>query len=140
MARKTGILNARKVETLTKIGSHADGGNLYLSISPNGGRRWVFFYRLNNKRKEMGLGSAAKGHVGLGEARKAATEARAIIAAGRPIDAKTALKRANQGHSHLENSPMTILPAMLQVPEPKHIAQWEMSLKNYCHLSGHPFQ
>ena len=82
MAREVGLLNARKVETLTEPGRHADGGNLYLSISENGGRRWVFLYRFNGVRKEMGLGSAAKGQVGLAEARKSATEARALIAGG----------------------------------------------------------
>ncbi len=39
MARGTGLLNARKVETLALPGRHADGGNLYLFISPKGGKR-----------------------------------------------------------------------------------------------------
>jgi hypothetical protein len=34
MARKINRLNARAVSTLTKHGRHADGGGLYLSISP----------------------------------------------------------------------------------------------------------
>jgi hypothetical protein len=34
MARKTAVLNARKVERLTKIGRHADGANLYLPFLP----------------------------------------------------------------------------------------------------------
>ncbi len=42
MARTTGMLTARKVETVTKPGRYADGGNLYLQISGNGGKRWVF--------------------------------------------------------------------------------------------------
>jgi len=29
------------VATISEYGRHADGGGLYLSISPNGGRRWV---------------------------------------------------------------------------------------------------
>src|SRR5947208_3568394 len=45
MARKINRLNARAVATITKHGRHADGGGLYLSISPNGGRRWVFLFR-----------------------------------------------------------------------------------------------
>lgn len=78
MAREVGLLNARKVETLSKPGRHADGGNLYLSISENGGKRWVFFYRFKGSRREMGLGSAAKGQVSLAEARKGASDARAL--------------------------------------------------------------
>ena len=40
-----GKLNARQVETLTEPGRYSDGGNLYLFITPNGGKRWVFAYR-----------------------------------------------------------------------------------------------
>jgi hypothetical protein len=57
-------LSARQVETLKKLGRHADGGNLYLKVTPDG-RRWVFLYSLNGKQREMGLGSAAKGGVSL---------------------------------------------------------------------------
>ncbi|MFO1121468.1 MAG: Arm DNA-binding domain-containing protein [Hyphomicrobiales bacterium] len=53
-----GRLNARKVETLAKPGRYADGGNLYLRISPNGGKRWMFFYRFGDRRRTWGLGSA----------------------------------------------------------------------------------
>ena len=60
--------HSTKVETLTEFGRHADGGNLYLSISP-AGRRWVFYYRFRGRRREMGLGSAAKGMKTLAKAR-----------------------------------------------------------------------
>src|SRR3954453_16000159 len=53
-------LSARFVATVTEAGRYADGGNLYLSISPNGGRRWVFIYRLQGRLREMGLGSAGE--------------------------------------------------------------------------------
>jgi hypothetical protein len=42
------------VATITEHGRHADGGGLYLSISPNGGRRWVFLFRWHGKPTEMG--------------------------------------------------------------------------------------
>src|SRR5256885_15574088 len=61
MARKINRLNARAVATITKHGRHADGGGLYLSISPNGGRRWGFLYRWHGKPTEIGLGSARGG-------------------------------------------------------------------------------
>jgi Arm DNA-binding domain len=72
-------LNARKVETLTKPGRHSDGGNLYLAITPQGSRRWVFFYTWHRKKNEMGLGSAAPGQVRLAKARKKAADARALL-------------------------------------------------------------
>jgi hypothetical protein len=97
MAREIGILNARKVETLKKSGRHADGGNLYLSISDNGGKRWVFLYRFKGKRKEMGLGSATRGNVGLLDARKEAARARALVTEGvDPLEAKGARKHAER--------------------------------------------
>jgi hypothetical protein len=73
-------LNARSVATLKKFGRHADGGNLYLSISPNGGRRWVFLYRRHGKQTELGFGSARD--VTLARARELARQARSKLAEG----------------------------------------------------------
>jgi hypothetical protein len=80
MARQIHKLTARKVATLKGVGRHGDGGGLYLSISGNGGRRWVFLYRRGGRLREMGFGSARD--VSLAEARAAATEARKTLAAG----------------------------------------------------------
>lgn len=134
MVREYGKLSARKVETLKVPGRHSDGGNLYLSISDNGGKRWVFFYRFNGKRKEMGLGSAARGGVSLLDARKKAAAARKLVEDGiDPLDAKEARKQAER-----------IVPTFgafaddyisthkSKFRNPKHIAQWEMTLKTYC--------
>lgn len=134
MAREVGLLNARKVETLSKTGRHADGGNLYLSISENGGRRWVFLYRFKGSRKEMGLGSAAKGHVSLAEARKAAAEARSLIAEGEdPLAAKEARKHAERTIPSFGAFADEYLAShRSKFRNEQHIAQWEMTLKTYC--------
>ena len=58
MPRAINRLSARSVATLKENGRHADGGGLYLSISPNGGRRCVFLFRWHGKPTEIGLGSA----------------------------------------------------------------------------------
>jgi hypothetical protein len=80
-------LNARKVTTLTKLGRHADGGNLYLVISPGAGRSWVFMYRWQGRQIELGLGSANA--VSLARARLLAARCREEIAAGiNPQDAR----------------------------------------------------
>jgi Arm DNA-binding domain len=87
MARKINRLNARAVATITKHGRHADGGGLYLSISPNGGRRWVFLYRWHGKPTEIGFGSARD--VTLARARELASQARAKLAESiNPKDAR----------------------------------------------------
>ena len=74
MARAINKLTARFVDSATKPGRHSDGGNLYLSISPNGGKRWVFFYRFAGRQREMGLGSASKVGIPLVKAREKAAE------------------------------------------------------------------
>lgn len=89
MGRETKRLTARTVATLTKPGRHADGGNLYLSISTNGGRRWIFLYRWGGRQSEMGLGSARD--VSLARARELADGARAQLAEGlNPLEARKA--------------------------------------------------
>jgi hypothetical protein len=62
MSRKINRLNARSVATIKVHGRHADGGGLYLSISPNGGRRWVFLYRWHGKRTESDSVRPATSH------------------------------------------------------------------------------
>ena len=76
-------LSARQVMTLSTAGRHADGGNLYLSISPTG-RRWVFLYRKRGtgRLREMGLGPAPalkKPGLSLRDARAKAAEARRLL-------------------------------------------------------------
>src|SRR5687768_1355886 len=56
MARQLHTLSARTVATLTKPGRHSDGGGLYLNITASGARSWVFLWKVDGKRREMGLG------------------------------------------------------------------------------------
>lgn len=129
-----GKLNARKVETLSEPGRHADGlNNLYLSISPNGGKRWVFFYRWQGKRKEMGLGGVA--NVSLAEARKLAHEARQLLNAGKdPLEAKEAQRRAAITIPTFGTfADEYIADHRAKWRNEKHAAQWEMTLGDtYC--------
>src|SRR4051812_34087343 len=82
-------LSARFVATVTEAGRYADGGNLYLSISPNGGRRWVFMYRWQGRVREMGFGSARE--ITLARAREKAAEGRRLLAEGLdPMSARNA--------------------------------------------------
>jgi integrase len=70
------------VAAQSKPGRHADGGNLYLSISPNGGKRWTFLYTRQGRTREMGLGSAHSTGVSLAEAREKGREARRVLRQG----------------------------------------------------------
>jgi len=96
MTRTKHRLSARAAMTLASVGRHADGGNLYLSISPNGGRRWVFMYQRDGKQRELGLGPAIglnRAGIALQVARDKADAARALLLAGNdPIEAKRAAR------------------------------------------------
>lgn len=74
MARAIGQLTALKVERLKRPGMHADGGGLYLRITPQGARNWVLRYMLNGRPRWMGLGPLSL--YSLAEARAKALEAR----------------------------------------------------------------
>ena len=127
MARKINRLNARAVGTITKYGRHADGGGLYLSISPNGGRRWVFLFRWHGKPTEIGLGSARD--VTLARARELAARARAKLAEGfNPKD----VRRPSEGATFGECADRVIEAMRPSWRNGKHAAQWEMTLRDYA--------
>ena len=127
MARKINRLNARVVATITKRGRHADGGGLYLSISPNGGRRWVFLYRWHGKPTEIGFGSARD--VTLARARELAAQARGKLAErSNPKDARRSPGAATFG----ECADRLIAAMRPSWRNPKHAAQWEMTLREYA--------
>lgn len=64
----TNRLTTREVLGLTKPGRYADGGNLYLSIAKNGGRRWTFLYRVKGAGKVIEDQSAQSVPEAAGEA------------------------------------------------------------------------
>lgn len=132
-----GKLNARKVDSLREPGRYSDGGNLYLFITPNGGKRWTFLYRWQGGKREMGLGSAATGHVSLAEARSAAAEARALLRTGTdPItimgkDARS--RRDKRIPTFAEAAADYVNSHRASFRNEKHVAQWEMTLGDaYC--------
>lgn len=127
MARKINRLNGRAVATIVKRGRHADGGGLYLSISPNGGRRWVFLYRWHGKPTEIGFGSARD--VTLARAREVASEARGELAEGiNPKDAR----KPTEGATFGECADRVIEAMRPSWRNSKHAAQWTMTLRDYA--------
>jgi integrase len=127
MARKINRLNARAIATIAKYGRHADGGGLYLSISPNGGRRWVFLFRWHGKPTELGFGSARD--VTLARARELAGQARTKLAEGvNPKDARRPLEGATFG----ECADRLVEAMRPSWRNEKHAAQWEMTLRDYA--------
>lgn len=127
MVRKINRLNARAVATLADCGRHADGGGLYLSISSNGGRRWVFMYRWHGKQTEIGFGSARD--VTLARARELAARARAMLAEG---ENPKGARRASGGATFGGCADQLIEAMRPGWRNAKHAAQWEMTLREYA--------
>jgi hypothetical protein len=81
VAQQINRLVARSLPGPDKPGRHNDGGGLYLNVSKQGSRSWVFMFKLDgNKRREMGLGSLTT--VSLADAREKARGLRSTIANG----------------------------------------------------------
>ena len=127
MPRQVNRLNARAVATIAKCGRHADGHGLYLSISPNGGRRWTFLYRWHGKPTELGFGSARS--VTLARARELARHARSNLAEG--INPKDVRKQSG-GVTFGDCADKLIEAMRPSWRNAKHAAQWEMTLEKYA--------
>ena len=111
---------------------HADGGGLYLRISlgKSSGKRWVFLYRRpsDGKRCEIGLGGA--GIVTLARAREKASQARTLVAEGRDPQALRTAERRIPTFGELADNYIATMESNWR--NPKHRAQWSMTLREYA--------
>ena len=73
-------LSALAIERAKTPGYLPDGGGLYLQVTANHARSWIFRFMLAGRRREMGLGPFPA--IGLAAARKLAADARALTKAG----------------------------------------------------------
>ncbi len=143
MTRAIHKLTARRVETEKRVGKHADGGGLWLFLTKDGSKRWVFAYERDKRRREMGLGPVAE--VGLGKARELAAGARQVLAEGRdPLDARRAAEamvtEAAQAAELERVGPAlfgTFADGYIDTHEeawknPKHRQQWRNTIKTHA--------
>lgn len=72
------IRNAKPGAKATKL---ADGGGMFLLVTPAGGKLWRLKYRVDGREKLLAIGAYPE--VGLGEARRRREEARELIALGK---------------------------------------------------------
>jgi integrase len=117
------------VQTLGNPGRHADGGNLYLNVTPTGARSWVFLYKFNGRQRELGLGTAGRQHVTLARARELATTYRQELAEGRD---PSALKNKAKALTFGEAADQFIETMSPQWRNAKHVEQWKMTLRKYA--------
>jgi integrase len=132
MARAIHKLTARAAETISKPGRHGDGGGLYLSVSADGRRRWVFLYTWRGKLREAGLGSASKGGVTLKAARDKAAEGRAFVKAAVDPIAEWNRPEAEAVPTFAKMADDYVDAQKGGWRNEKHRAQWTMTLTSYC--------
>jgi integrase len=136
MARQIDRLSAVKVERVNKPGMYADGGGLYLRVTPEGAKNWVLRYMLDRRPRWMGLGPLAL--YGLQEARARALDARRKRHDGiDPIEARRA-ERARQrldaakAITFKECAETYIASHRAGWRNDKHEYQWSATLSTYA--------
>ena len=136
--RQVKNLTALNVSREKKLGMYADGGGLYLQVSKNGAKSWIYRFKFSgSKGRYMGLGSLVT--ISLADARELATTARKQVLEGiDPIKAR----RDQRAHERFEASKgITFKSAAEQYIEShkagwnnkKHIAQWSSTLETYAY-------
>src|SRR5258705_9372877 len=120
-----------------KPGMYADGGCLYLQVTPaKSGKRfnrsWIFRYRVNGRLRDMGLGSVDT--LSLSEARERAREQRKQRLDGiDPIDARRALVAPAVNLMTFDQAAAEVIKAKEDTwTSAIHAGQWRDTLKTYC--------
>lgn len=126
-----------------KPGRHADGGGLHLLVKPTGARSWVYRFMLNGKSRDVGLGAAGQGGMGLADARDEAAALRLKVKAGidpleqRDREAAEALAAAQAakvaGTTFREVAAAYIAANEESWRNPKHRQQWGNTLDTYVY-------
>lgn len=129
--KKAFELSARFVQTVKEPGRHSDGGGLYLNVTGKGGKSWLFMYRWEGRRIELGLGSAES--VTLAQARDKAHDLRRKVAA--KIDPKAEREAAKKPEPAVAKIPTfgEMADDFMDMKEggwknEKHRDQWRMTL------------
>ncbi|MBR0795671.1 tyrosine-type recombinase/integrase [Bradyrhizobium jicamae] len=136
MARTIGRLTALKVEKIKEPGMYADGGGLYLRVTEESTKNWVYRFMLNGRPRWMGMGPLHT--IGLADARNRAAACRRQRHDGiDPIEAR----RAGRQRAHLdaakaitfkECASRYIAAHRAGWRNAKHAAQWEATLATYA--------
>ena len=131
-----GKFTDKGIQALTKPGRHPDGDGLYLYVAPGGTKSWVQRIVVNERRRDIGLGSYPT--VSLAQARLLGADNRAAVAEGR--DPLAERREAKEAARNPAASVPTFAEAASQVIElrrptwsnPKHAAQWQSTLGTYA--------
>ncbi|MGH7046817.1 MAG: tyrosine-type recombinase/integrase [Stellaceae bacterium] len=137
MARVFKRLTARAAETAKKPGLLADGGGLYLHVSPGGAKSWIFRWKRDGRLRDMGLGPLST--FGLAAARDKATECRRLVYDGvDPIEERRAKRLVAKIDTAKVMTFRQAAEAYIRAHSagwrnPKHAAQWPATLGTYVY-------
>ncbi len=125
------------IGALKKPGMYPDGHGLYLRAGPNGAKSWIFRYKINKRRHEMGLGGFPM--VSLAEARDLAKGHRRQIHDGfNPLEQRRAQRQAAKlgaakRITFKQCAEAYIADTSKAWKNPKHAAQWSSTLEAYAY-------
>ena len=136
MARTVNQLSATEVQKIKKPGMYPDGAGLYLQVTGEDAKSWLFRYSLRGKAREMGLGSLRK--VSLADARRKAAECHKLLDGHvDPIEHR-AKARAAAALAHAktitfkEAADRYIAMRSKGLKNTKHAAQWGTTIATYA--------
>lgn len=93
-------LQAKKAQPKSKTYKLTDGGGLYLQVTPSGGKRWRYKYRIDGIEKLLSLGVYPD--ISLADARERLKDARKLVAKG--IDPSVERKAAKKAKAELQSN------------------------------------
>jgi len=117
-------------------GRYGDGGGLWLQVSKQGTKAWIFRFKIAGRERQMGLGSA--GSVSLAEARTRARVARGKLLDGDdPIELKRAKRAVTSAVAAKRITFREAADKYIASHRPgwkndKHAAQWPASFETYA--------
>ena len=132
MTKRVNRLSAVTVAKSKGAGMYADGGGLYLQVSNSGSKSWVFRFRFQGRRRDMGLGALPS--VGLVAARDKAFECRRLLMQGvDPIEARGAERRSTQARDVTFRQAFETFFELKRksLSNAKHLKQWPATMSAY---------
>ena len=132
MTRKSGRhpekqLSARGIATITEPGKYMDGNGLFLRVTDTGAKQWVQRLVIQGRRRDIGHGAYPL--VSLAEARGRAFEFRKTAREGK--DPYAEIRKDSPIPTFAEAAAAVIELNRPTWSNPKHVAQWESTLKTY---------
>jgi integrase len=138
MGRATNKLSVKFVERNDlKPGLYGDGNGLYLQVSAQETKAWVFRFMMAGRARKMGLGEVAR--VKLADARKKATAAHSLVVDGiDPIEERNARKATAAVEQAKATSFKECAEGYIEAHKSgwksdKHAGQWRATLETYAY-------